>query len=186
MAQHLDDFFERAINTARDLGKARKKTRQKQQDFENLATNKAFALEERRVTTGEKRAETQSTLGQGQLDLGRAQLAVRKTLGLGQLKIGQRQVGVAEGGLGLRRSRQEETSALFKSLFPQGDKDQASGVTSSFRARSDQGVLDAASSLAKNKRPSVLRNPKVQEVVRKAKERGGLQSTLEQDLLLLR
>lgn len=181
----LDDFFERAINTARDIGKARTKTRQKQQDFENLATNKSFALEERRVATGEKTASTQANLGQGELDLGRAQLAVREQLGLGQLKIGRRGVGVQEGQLGLNQSRFDRSSAAFARLFPQ-TKDQESGVGSSFRARSNQGVLDAASSLAKNKRPSVLGNPKVQEVIRKAKERGGLASTLEQDLLLLR
>ena len=186
MAQHLDDFFERAINTARDLGKARKKTRQKQQDFENIASNKALALDERRVATGEAGQQSRATLGQGQLDLGRAQLAVRKTLGEGQLQIGQRQVGVAEGGLGLRRSRQAETSALFKRLFPQGDKDQASGVTSSFRARSDQGVLAAAKSLAsKGQSPT---NRKVGAVIGAAQERRrtSLQSTLNQDLLNLR
>ena len=184
MAQHLDDFFERAINTARDLGKARKKTRQKQQDFENISTNKAFALEERRVATGEKTASTQANLGQGELDLGRAQLAVRKTLGEGQLNIGRRGVGVQEGQLGLRRARQKETSDIFRSLFPQGGKDKEAGVGSSFRARSDQGVLAAAKSLAsKGQSPT---NRKVGAVIGGALERRSLKSTLEQDLQALR
>lgn len=182
----LDDFFERAINIARDLGKARTQRRQKQQDIENISTNKAFALEERRVATGEKRAGTQADLGQQEVELDRAALAVRKQLGLGQLNIGQRGVGVQEGGLALEQSRFRRSSALFQRLFPQGGEDETAGISGSFRQRSDQGVLAAAGSLAKGKGASVLSNPRVQEVIRKAQQRGGLKSTLEQDLLSLR
>ncbi len=180
----LDDFFNRAIKIAQDVRKARVQRKQKQTEFENLSTNKAFALEERRVATGEKRATTQSNLGQGELELSRASLAVRKQLGLGQLKIGQRGVGVEEGGLGLRRARQKQISGIFSQLFPQGGKDETAGISGTFRSRSDQGVLDAAAALsAKGQSPT---NRKVGAVIGGALERRSLKSTLEQDLDALR
>lgn len=182
----LDDFFERAITIARDIGKTRTQRRQKQQDIENISSNKALALEERRVATGEKRAGTFADLGQQEVELGRAELAVRKQIGLGQLDIGKRGVGVQEGSLAIDQSRFKRSSALFNRIFPQGDKDKTGGITGSFRSQSDQGVLAAAGSLARGDKSSVLRNPRVQEVIRQAKQRSSLKNTLEQDLLSLR
>ncbi len=181
----LDEFFNRALQIAGDLGKARVQRRQKQQNIENLATNKALALEGRRVATGEKRVETTVALGQQQIELEKASLAVRKQLGLGQLKIGGRQAGVQEGGLTLEQKRFKRSSELFQRLFPDPDAGPG-GIPGDFRGRSDIGVLESAQALASGKKPSVLSNPKVQEVIRQVQKRSSLKNTLEQDLLSLR
>lgn len=184
----LDEFFNRAIKIAQDVRKARVQRKGKQQEIDNLATFSELNTQDRRTRTGEARQRSDADLGQQTVDLERASLKVRKQLGLGQLKIGGRQAAVQEGGLGLRRSRQEETSALFKRLFPDVDNDGGSG-DSGFRGRSDQGVLNSARTLAgggPGVNRSSLDSTKVQEVISQSRRRTGLKSTLEQDLLSLR
>ena len=184
----LDEFFDKAIKIARDLGKARVARRQKQQDVVNLTTNRSLDLEERRVATGESRAETTADLGQQNVDLDRARLAVRESLGEGQLSIGRRKVGVSEQGANLEASRFERTGNLFNRFFPDPDAggNRGGGGGAGFRQQSDQGVLNSARSLVGTSRESGLSNPRIQGVINDARRRTRVQNTLEQDLLNLR
>ena len=184
----IDKFFNNAVNIARDLGKVRTARKQKQQDFKNLATNRTLDLEERRVSTGERRLTANVNLDQQRIDLDEARLAVRRELGEGQLDIGQRQVGVAEQGGQLEQEKFDRTGALFNRFFPdqRSTPQGASSPQANFRQQADQGVLSSARALAGSDRPGALSNPKIQEVINRARRNQGVRSTIEQDLLNLR
>jgi len=185
----LDEFFNKALKIAGDLGKARTARKQKQQDITNLATNKALDLESRRVSTGERRVSSESNLGQQRVELDKARLALRGELGRGQLKISGRQVGVAERGADLKQAGFDRTGALFNRFFPdpdEGGTPGGGGGGSDFRRRSDEGVLESARALTGTSREGATRNPKIGAVIGGARKRLNLQNSLEQDLLNLR
>lgn len=185
----LDEFFEKALNTARDLGKARVQRRQKQQEIENLATFSQLNAQDRNTRTAERRQLSDAELGQQGVELDKARLALRGELGREQLKISGRQAGVQERGATLEERGFQRTGDLFNRFFPDpdaGSSSSSSGIGPNFRESSDEGVLNSARSLVGTNRESGLANPKVQEVIRGARGRRGLRSSLEQDLLNLR
>jgi hypothetical protein len=183
----LDEFFNKAINIARDLGKSRTKRQQKQREVENLATFSRLNIADRTSRTGERRQLSDADLGQQAADLGRASLKVRKDLGSRQIDVQGRTAGVAERGATLKERSFERTGDLFNRFFPDPDADSGgNGPSAGFRSQSDQGVLSSARALVGSDRESALSNPKIQGVISGARRRKGIANSLEQDLLNLR
>lgn len=152
----LDEFFEKAINTARDIGKARTARKQKQQGIKNLATSRALDLDERRVVTGENRAATTARLGQQNVDIDKARNALNRQLGEGQLDVSQRRVGVAEKTQQTDRARFERTGDLFRSLFKDGGGDQ--GVLNSAQALIGGGTSGQSGGVLGTARKKIIGN----------------------------
>lgn len=184
----LDEFFNKAINIARDLGEARTRRRQKQQDVQNLATFSALNIEDRRSRTSEARQLSDADLGQQRVDLGQAELAVRENLGQGQLDINKQLANIQGRGEDRAQAGFQRTGALFKRFFPDPDAGSPGngGASRRFRAQSDQGVLNSAREIANSNNRSVLGSSKVQDVVSQSKRRTQVTDSLEQDLLNLR
>lgn len=186
----LDEFFNEAIKIAGNLGKARTKRRQKQQDVDNLATFSRLNTADRNSFTAERRQSSDANLGRGQLNLDKARLAVRKELGQGELNVRGRTAGVAESGANLNRASFDRSTRLVNRIFPEDESSSSSSISrsQSFINQADQNVLEGARGLISRGKGNIVENSRrrSQAFRSKNKLKSNIGSTLEQDLLNLR